>query len=61
VIAVDVDDQTISIDDDTYAARFDYSEGYWDTVEDQWFEDVDRTLYDKALDLLNSKAKLERD
>jgi hypothetical protein len=61
VIAVDVDDNTVSIDDDTYAAKFDYSQGYWDTDKEQWFEDEDRTLYDLALGILNNKAQLERE
>lgn len=61
VLAVDIDTGKIAIDDDTYAARFDYSEGYWDTEKEAWFEDEDRVLYDQALEILNTKAKLERD
>lgn len=61
VLAVDVDTGKIFIDDDTYSARFDHSEGYWDTEKEAWFEDEDRTLYDQALELINTKAKLERD
>lgn len=61
VLAVDVDNGTISIDDDTYAAKFDLAQGYWDTEKEEWFEDEDRLLYDKALELLNAKARLERE
>jgi hypothetical protein len=61
VIAVDVDNNTVSIDDDTYAAKFDYSQGYYDTDKEQWFEDEDRILYDLALGILNNKAQLERE
>ncbi len=58
VIAVNVDDKSIYIDDDTYAAKFDYSQGYYDTDKEEWCEDTDRTLSDLALDILN--YKLER-
>ena len=61
VIAVDVDDNAIYIDDDTYTAKFDYDQGYWDTDKKQWCEDEDRLLYDKALKILNSKAQLNGD
>jgi hypothetical protein len=61
VIAVDVDSGELYIDDDTYAAKFDLSQGYWDTEKAEWFEDEDRLLYDKALEILNSKSKLERE
>jgi len=61
VIAVDIDNNTVKIDDDTYAAKFDYAQGYWDTDKEQWLEDEDRRLYDIALDILNTKAQLERE
>jgi len=61
VVAVDVDSGEIYIDDDTYAAKFDYSQGYYDTEKEAWFEDEDRLLYGKALEILNSKSKLERE
>jgi hypothetical protein len=61
VIAVDVDTKQVYIDDDTYSAKFDYEQGYYDTDKEQWFEDEDRTLYDLALGILNNKAQLERE
>lgn len=61
VIAVDVDTNDIYIDDETYAAKFDYEQGYWDTDTEQWHEDEDRLLYDKALKILNNKAQLSGD
>ena len=61
VVAVDVDNKTLYIDDDTYAAKFDHSQGYWDTDKEEWLEDSDRLLYDQALEILNTKAKLERE
>ena len=61
VIAVDVDEKTVYIDDDTYAAKFDYAQGYWDTDKEEWLEDSDRLLYDQALEILNTKAQLERE
>ena len=60
MLAVDVDQNKIYIDDDTYAAKFDMSQGYWDTDKEEWFEDTDRLLYDQALEILNTK-KLEND
>lgn len=61
VVAVDVDQKKIYIDDDTYAAKFDYDQGYWDTEQEKWLPDEDRLLYDQALAILNGKAKLEED
>ena len=61
VLAVDVDQKKIFIDDDTYAAKFDYDQGYWDTEQEKWLPDEDRLLYDQALVILNAKAKLEED
>jgi len=61
VIAVDVDEKTVYIAEDTYAAKFDYAQGYWDTDKEEWLEDSERLLYDQALKILNTKAKLERD
>lgn len=56
VLAVDMDQNKIYIDDDTYAAKFDISQGYWDTEKEEWCEDVDRLLYDQALQILNTKT-----
>jgi hypothetical protein len=61
VIAVDVDTKQVYIDDDTYSAKFDYEQGYYDTEKEEWCEDTDRTLYDLALGILNNKAQLERE
>lgn len=61
VVAVDVDTGKVYIDDDTYAAKFDMAQGYWDTENQEWFEDEDRLLYDKALDIFNRKALLENE
>lgn len=61
VIAVDVDTNEVYIDDETYATRFDYSQGYWDTDKQEWFEDEDRLLYDKALEILNINATLGKE
>ena len=41
VIAVDVDTKEISIDDDTYLARFDEEQGYFDTDTESWKADDD--------------------
>jgi hypothetical protein len=61
VIAVDVDDKNVFIDDETYSAKFDLCQGYWDTEKEQWIEDEDGSLYYEALAILNNKAQLERD
>jgi len=61
VVAVDVDTGTISIDDETYTARFSSSEGYWNTETEEWSSDPRQFYYDKALKILNSKANLERE
>jgi len=61
VIAVDVDNNTIAIDDGTYRSRFSKDEGYYDTDKLEWYEDENLTLYDLALGILNNKAQLERE
>ena len=61
VVAVDVDNKTIAIDDSTYRARFAPSEGYYDTEKLEWFEDEDLELYNNALQILNQRAVLEKE
>lgn len=61
VIAVDVDNKTIAIDDSTYRSRFLSSEGYYDTEKLEWFEDEELELYNYALQLLNQRAVLEKE
>lgn len=61
VIAVDVDTGRLFIDDATYEAKFDEDEGYWDTDKLLWQVDKDRLLYDKALEILNNNATIERE
>jgi len=60
VIAVDIDNGTISIDDGSYEARFSSDEQVWDSERCKWreFEDDE---YDLALGILNSLSKLEDD
>jgi hypothetical protein len=61
VIAVDLDDKSVSVDDDTYTARFSPSEQVWDTDLQEWVEYVvvdDETgdsEYDLAIEILNTK------
>ena len=59
VIAVDIDNGTISIDDGSYQARWAGNEQVWDNELCSWreFEDDE---YELALELLNTK-KLEND
>jgi hypothetical protein len=59
VIAVDIDNGTISIDDGSYQARWAGNEQVWDNELYSWreFEDDE---YELALELLNTK-KLEND
>lgn len=59
VIAVDLDDKTIRIDDDTFMARFGKEEQVWDDLTSVWRED-EGSEYLEALELLNTK-KLEDD
>jgi hypothetical protein len=58
VIAVDLDNETISIDDGSYTARWSGDEQVYDTEKNEWreFEDDE---YELALGLLNSLSKLE--
>lgn len=61
VIAVDVDNQTIFIDDDTYTAKFDRAEQVWDSEAEHWLGDDDGSYYQSALTILNNKAQIERE
>jgi hypothetical protein len=59
VISVDLDDKSISVDDDTFMARFGKDEQVWDTELEQWVEYVvvdDETgdsEYDLAREILD--------
>lgn len=59
VIAIDLDDKSVSVDDETYTARFSPSEQVWDTELEQWVEYVvvdDETgdsEYDLAVEILD--------
>jgi hypothetical protein len=62
VLAVDIDNKTVSIDDETFTARFSKDEQVWDTEKQRWREydgDEDEEYY-LALEILNTK-KLEDD
>lgn len=59
VIAVDIDNGTLSIDDGTYEARFSSNEQVWDTDKTEWRE-LQGKEYELALELLNTK-RLEND
>jgi hypothetical protein len=62
VLAVDLDAQTVSIDDGTFTARFQSYEQVWDTDLQEWrkYEGEENEEYHLALDILNTK-KLEDD
>jgi hypothetical protein len=59
VIAVDLDDKSVSIDDGTYTARFSPSEQVWDTELDEWVEyvvvddETGESEYDLAQEILD--------
>lgn len=59
VIAVDLDDKSVSVDDDTYTARFSPSEQVWDTELGQWVEyvvvddETGESEYDLAQEILD--------
>jgi hypothetical protein len=59
VIAVDIDNGTISIDDGSYQARWAGNEQVWDTDKQDWRELKDNE-YEIALELLNTR-KLENE
>jgi hypothetical protein len=55
VIAVDVDEKEVYIDDDSLVARFASNEQVWNTDTQEWELDTeDAALYQEALNLLNT-------
>lgn len=60
VIAVDIDEKTVRIDDETFMARFDFSQQVWNNVTQVWELDPNLESYYEALYLLNTK-RLEDD
>jgi hypothetical protein len=60
VIAVDVDEKTVRIDDETFMARFDFSQQVWNNKTQMWELDPNLETYYEALHLLNTR-ELERD
>jgi len=61
VIAVDVDNKTVAIDDEMFSLHYETLGGYYDTKTKEWGVDEDNSIYDKALKILNAKAQLERE
>ena len=59
VIAVDLDDKTVRIDDDTFVARFSKNEQVWDDETSEWRDYADDE-YENAVAILNEK-RLEND
>lgn len=57
VVAVDLDDKTVFIDDDTFTARFGKDEQVWDTEKQEWreYEGKEQEEYDLALEILNTE------
>lgn len=55
VVAVDVDEEKLYIDDETYTARFSDNEVVWNTETNEWQEDINNTYYEKALRIFNTK------
>jgi hypothetical protein len=59
VIAVDLDDKSVSIDDGTYTARFSPREQVWDTDLNEWVEyvvvddETGESEYDLAQEILD--------
>jgi hypothetical protein len=59
VIAVDLDDKSVSVDDETFTARFSKSEQVWDTELSEWRPYTEENVmgtpeeYDLAVDILN--------
>jgi hypothetical protein len=59
VIAVDLDDKSVSIDDGTYTARFSPREQVWDTDLNEWVEyvvvddETGESEYDLAVEILD--------
>lgn len=59
VVAVDIDEGKVYIDDHSYVARFSSREQVWDTEKQEWRLKEDGE-YETALKLLNTK-KMETD
>ena len=59
VIAVDLDDKSVSIDDGTFTARFSPREQVWDTDLNEWVEyvvvddETGESEYDLAVEILD--------
>jgi len=62
VLAVDLDEQKVYIDDGTFTARFQSYEQVWDTDLQEWrnYEGEENEEYQLALQILNTKP-LEND
>jgi hypothetical protein len=54
VVAVDLEDQSAFIDDETFMARFDKSEQVFDDEKGEWLEYED-DFYDQAVKILDTK------
>jgi hypothetical protein len=54
VVSVDLDDNSVAIDDDTFMARFGKDEQVWDDNKGEWREYEDGE-YEKAVEILNAK------
>jgi len=59
VIAVDLDDKSVSVDDGTFTARFSPREQVWDTELNEWVEyvvvddETGESEYDLAVEILD--------
>jgi len=53
VIAVDIDDKSVHIDDDTFTAKF-HEGAVYDEVKQEWRKEDYETEYLPALELLNT-------
>lgn len=59
IVSVDLDDQTVRIDDDSLIMRYSEKEQVWDTDLQEW-RPFEENEYETAVELLNTK-KLEDD
>jgi hypothetical protein len=59
IIAVNLDDKTCRIDDDSFMLRYSAMEQVWDTDLEEWTS-YQEGEYELALEILNTK-KLEND
>lgn len=59
ILSVNLDEQTVRIDDDSFILRYSEREQVWDTDLEEW-RDYKEGEYELALELLNTK-KLEDD